>query len=68
MKPPDDFIVIKEDTIFRILKYKSNNYDLLEWDYSDWMLVRKSISTKEARKYYDKSISVYVRQIRKNNA
>ena len=61
MKPPDDFIFIKDDTISRILKYKRNNYDLFEWDYSRWMLSRVNVGTKEARKYYDKSMNVYVR-------
>ena len=69
MKPPDDFIFIKESTIFRVIEYKSNNYDLLKWDnHNDWSWSRENISTKEAQKYYDESMNVYVRQIRRDNA
>ena len=68
MKLPDDFIFIKEDTVFRVLKHGFDNYDLFEWDWCEWIIIKDKVITKEARKYYDKSISVYVRQIRKNNA
>jgi len=66
MKLPDDFIVVKDDTISRIWKRGNNSYDVFEWDYSDWLLVRAYIKTKEAQKYYTGAVSVYVRQIRKD--
>jgi hypothetical protein len=62
MKLPDDFIFIKEDTVFRILKYANNNYDLFGWDWCEWMIKKDKVSTKAARKYYDESINVYVRK------